>query len=187
MLSTHSRPKCKIIIGEGTLGTPKVISSSKRDLLSIGKFCSIGPNVVMIPSQSHILSNQKRNFRVSTSNLEYIFKKSVSDCFEKENFSFITVENDVWIGAEAIILPRVTVKNGAIIGAGAVVTHDVPPYAVVGGVPARIIKYRFSDIQIEELLKIAWWHWDSERIRENLEDFYGDIDLFLKKFGSVKL
>ncbi len=74
------------------------------------------------------------------------------------------VGNDVWFGREAIVMPGVAIGDGAIIGARAVVAKDVPPYAIVAGNPAAVIKYRFSPEIIQELLKIQWWNWDLEKI-----------------------
>lgn len=81
------------------------------------------------------------------------------------------VGNDVLIGSHALILGGVTVGDGAVVAAGAVVTKDVPPYAVVGGVPAKVIKYRFSQEIIDQLLELKWWNWTEEKIRENIEVF----------------
>lgn len=95
----------------------------------------------------------------------------------------IIIGNDVWIGANVVVLPGVSIGNGAIIGAGAVVAQDVEPYAIVGGVPAKIIRYRYSSEQIEKFQKIQWWNWEHDRIEENIELFY-QIDKFLDVFGK---
>ena len=79
------------------------------------------------------------------------------------------IGNDVWIGYEAVILAGVTIGDGAIIGTRAVVTRDVPPYTIVGGVPARVIRRRFSQETIAALLRLRWWDWPRERIARNLE------------------
>ena len=84
----------------------------------------------------------------------------------------IIIGNDVWIGANVILLPGIKIGNGAVITAGAVVTKDVEPYAVVGGVPARVIKYRFTKEEIGILEKIKWWDWTIEEIEKNIELFY---------------
>ena len=78
----------------------------------------------------------------------------------------------MWIGANVIILPGVKIGNGAIIAAGAVVTKDVEPYAIVGGVPAKLIKYRFKKEEINQLEEIKWWNWSIEEIERNIELFY---------------
>ena len=95
------------------------------------------------------------------------------------------IENDVWVGANSVILPGVTVHHGAIVGAGSVVTKDVPPYAIVIGSPAKVIKYRFSQEIIDELLKLQWWSLSSEAIKKNIELFQGDFNkeklMILKK------
>ena len=77
--------------------------------------------------------------------------------------------NDVWIGYEAVILAGVTIGDGAIVGACAVVTNDVPPYTIVGGVPAKPIRKRFSDETIAALLALKWWDWPAEKITENID------------------
>jgi serine acetyltransferase len=95
----------------------------------------------------------------------------------------IIVENDVWIGAKATIMSGVRVSNGSIVAAGSVVTKDVPPYAIVAGNPAKVVKYRFNEEQIDKLLNISWWEWDEQKIKDNailmwstnIEDF---IDAF---------
>ena len=85
-----------------------------------------------------------------------------------DNKGDIVIGNDVWIGFEAVILSGVTIGDGAIIGTRAVVTKDVPPYTIVGGVPAKPIRKRFSDSVISELLKVQWWNWSDNRIKKNI-------------------
>ena len=77
----------------------------------------------------------------------------------------VSIGNDVWVGADATILSGVTIGDGAIVGAHSVVARDVPPYAVVVGNPAKIVRYRFADDIIAELLKIAWWNWPDEKVK----------------------
>ena len=87
----------------------------------------------------------------------------------------------MWIGYEAVILSGVTIGDGAIIGARAVVTKDVPPYTIVGGVPAKPIRRRFSDEVVEQLQLLRWWDWDDERIRRNIAAIQsGDIETLCK-------
>jgi virginiamycin A acetyltransferase len=95
----------------------------------------------------------------------------------------IIIENDVWIGANSTIMSGIKIGNGAIVAAGSTVTKDVPPYAIVAGNPAKVVKYRFTEEQIEKLLSISWWDWDEQKIRDNAMDMWSDdIDGFINKF-----
>lgn len=97
-----------------------------------------------------------------------------------DNRGDIIIGNDVWIGYEAVIMAGVHIGDGAIIGARAVVTKDIPPFTIVGGVPARTIRKRFDDAVIDKLLALKWWNWSEERIRQNLPYLTrGEIDKLL--------
>ncbi|MGE6257339.1 CatB-related O-acetyltransferase [Heyndrickxia sporothermodurans] len=156
----------------------------------IGSFCSIN-NSAKIGEINHPLD------RITTHPILYTSKDKILgyegvpgiindpdilDIYELKNNQSIEIGNDVWIGANAIILPGVTIANGAIIGAGAVVTNDVPPYAVVVGVPAKVIKYRFNEDEIDILNSIKWWNWSIEEIIKNIE-LLKNPTLFFKKFN----
>ncbi|MSS44404.1 CatB-related O-acetyltransferase [Anaerosalibacter bizertensis] len=135
---------------------------------TIGKYCSIGADVKIG------LGKHPTNY-ISTSPIFYtenncLGVKLVQGTYFKQNEEVI-IGNDVWIGSNAIIMGGVKIGHGAIIGSGAVVTRDVEPYAIVGGVPARIIRYRFTKEKIEDLLNIKWWDWDREKIIENIDNF----------------
>lgn len=94
----------------------------------------------------------------------------------------IIIENDVWIGAKSTIMSGIKISNGSVIGAGSVITKDVPPYAVVVGNPGRIVKFRFTESQIKFLLDISWWNWDEIKIREEGNQLWSDnIDEFIDK------
>jgi acetyltransferase-like isoleucine patch superfamily enzyme len=93
-----------------------------------------------------------------------------------------TIGNDVWIGYRSMILGGAHVGDGAVIAAGSVVFTDVPPYAIVAGNPAEIVRYRFSKAIVERLLRITWWNWSEEKIRENIEWFYRPIIEFVEQF-----
>jgi len=132
------------------------------DKLIIGKYCSIGSGAVfmMAGNQGHHMD------WVSTFPFYFqanIFKASVN-AYAKAGDT--TIGHDVWIGSEAMIMAGVSVGSGAIVAARAVVAKDVPPYAVVGGNPAQVIRYRFDEVSIVSLLKLKWWDWSEEEIKE---------------------
>jgi serine acetyltransferase len=100
----------------------------------------------------------------------------------------ITIENDVWIGAKSTIMSGVKIGNGAVIGATATVTKDVPPYAIVVGNPGKIVKYRFTEKQIDLLLQISWWNWDEEKIKKEFKTLWSsDINEFINRHLSSDL
>ena len=110
--------------------------------------------------------------------ISYVDKEYFSEITHTPEGYSMVIGNDVWIGSDVKILEGITIGNGAIVACGAVVTKDIPPYAVVGGVPAKIIKYRFSDDNIEKLLNIQWWDWDENILRSNAILFNNPNDFF---------
>ena len=183
LLRMQRPPRCYVQIGEHTPAIPYIISMAHTDRVIIGKFCAISHGVILIPNNGHIPPLEYREYRVSNYPVASLSRHGWLQKYaltEKRNF--IIIGNDVWIGANAIILPGVTVGDGAIIGAGAVVTRDVPPYAIMVGVPAKILKYRYTKDDIKKLLKIAWWNWSSEKIARNVDYFYGKVEAFIGKF-----
>lgn len=138
-----------------------------HDKLIIGKFCSIACGAKFIfNSANHTLSS------VSTYPFPIFFEEwglNIKDVAAAwDNKGDIIIGNDVWIGYEAVIMAGVTVGDGAIIGTRAVVTKDVPPYTIGGGVPAKPIRKRFDNETLDELLKIRWWDWPEEKIARNI-------------------
>lgn len=184
LLRIGELPLGRVTIGKHCSGTPCIVASARgTDTVTIGSYCSFGPDVMIIPSMGHIPAKEYEHFRLSTFPLAGLKKDAWKAKYSlPTKGNFVKIGSDVWIGAGAIILPAVTVGDGAIIGAGAVITRDVPPYAVVAGVPAKIVRFRFGKEHIDELLKISWWNWSEEKISENLDYFYGDVDRFVKKF-----
>ena len=148
-----------------------------HDKLIIGKFCSIACGACFIlNSANHTLKS------LSTYPFPLFFeeweldRKNVTRSWD--NKGDIVIGNDVWIGYEAIILSGVTIGDGAIIASRAVVTEDVLPYTIVGGVPAKAIRKRFSEQTISHLLKIKWWDWTKESITKNIDAIQsGDITI----------
>lgn len=137
------------------------------DKLKIGKFCSIACGAkFLFTSANHSMKS------LSTYPFPIFFEEWGLDmkniCDAWDNKGDIVIGNDVWIGYEAVILSGVTIGNGAIIGTRAVVTKDVPPYTIVGGIPAKPIRKRFDDETIEKLEGLQWWDWNEEKIARNL-------------------
>lgn len=142
---------------------------------TIGKFCSIGPDC-KIGLGKHPTKDFVSTHPVFFSTLGQV-QVTFADKNYFEEFQNITIENDVWIGANAIVVDGVNISNGAIVAAGAVVTKDVPPYAIVGGIPAKIICYRFEKNEIERLLQLKWWDKDIKYLKNNFKKFHNIKEL----------
>ncbi len=161
-------------VGTGTYGRPFVVNSHPQDHVIIGKFCSIAAGVKIFGGAEH------RSDLVST----YPFRTIINNDginYDATSKGQTVVGNDVWIGTDAIILSGITIGDGAIIGAGALVTKNIEPYTIVGGNPAKLIRKRFSDEIIADLLLIKWWEWDPTKIIETADDFYLPMEEFIQK------
>lgn len=159
----------------------------------IGNFCSFAYGVAVVPN--HVMSC------ITTSPICYAGQGHDGIQFEYETYKDapwyfkgiqphptnyvrkrITIGNDVWLGRNVIITNGANIGNGVIAGAGAIITKDVPDYAIVVGAPARIIKYRYTPAQIEALNTIQWWNWTDDEIRERYDDLYLPIEEFIQKY-----
>lgn len=139
-----------------------------HDKLVIGKFCSLACGVRFLFNSANHNINSLSTYTFPIFYEEWgLDSKDVTDSWT--NKGDIIIGNDVWIGYEAVIMAGVKVGDGAIIGTRALVTKDVPPYTIVGGVPAKPIRKRFSDEVISSLLEIEWWDWSYERIAKNIK------------------
>lgn len=137
---------------------------------TIGKFCSIAQDVKVGLGGTH----PTRDF-ISTHPAFYSNNREIQICFAKadifEQYKQTIVGNDVWIGSNALIVDGLKIGNGAIVAVGSVVTNDVPDFAIVGGVPAKIIRYRFNPEEIEMINKSEWWNWSLEILEKYYSSF----------------
>lgn len=159
-----------------------IANGTKITKTKIGKFCAIGPNVLC-----GLGKHPSRNF-ISIHPIFYSLAKQAQQTFVKkslfEEYQQINIGHDVWIGANAIILDGTKIGNGAIIGAGSVVTKDVPPYAIVAGNPARLIRFRFDTEQIQLIENSKWWDKETAWLQQHAESFQS-FDHFKKKITTI--
>jgi acetyltransferase-like isoleucine patch superfamily enzyme len=146
---------------------------------SIGKFCSIASNCLI-----GLGTHPSRDY-VSSHPIFFSTQKQVGITFADKNYfqevKPVSIGNDVWIGVNVVVMGGVNIGDGAIIGAGAVVTKDVPPYAIYGGVPAKLIRYRFEQEEISFLLAFKWWDKDITWLAEHYQDFHSISSLLQKQ------
>ena len=146
-----------------------VVNDSDIIYTTVGKFCSIAAHTRLNPG-NHPLDRVMLS-HVGYRSSAYGLGPDDPGVFNRRRGSPVTLGHDVWIGHGAVVLPGVTVGTGAAVGAGAIVTKAVPPFAVVVGNPGRVLRMRFPDAVIADLLRIAWWDWPHERIGEAMTDF----------------
>ncbi|AZO48219.1 MAG: CatB-related O-acetyltransferase [Mesorhizobium sp.] len=162
-------------VGRWTYGVESkmIYGCGAHSSLRIGAFCSIANEALFMCSANHPTSF------VSTYPFKVRVTREEPDGSDLLTNGPIEIGNDVWVGRRAIVMPGVRIGDGAVVGAGAIVTKDVAPYAIVAGNPARLIRYRFDAHQIESLLAIRWWDWSDEKIRAEQPAFFGSIDAFI--------
>lgn len=171
-------------VGKYTFGIPQLVwdyGCGKN--LYIGNFCSLGNNLKVYLGGNH------RTDWVTT----YPFGHERTDVFNKFNGEGhpstkgdVIIGNDVWIGSDVTILSGVTIGDGAVIAANSVVSKNIEPYSIVGGNPAKFIKFRFSPEQIEQLLHIKWWYWDDQKINDFTPFLCNpNIDLFIQEANKT--
>ena len=173
-ISNKSRIQRFVVLRKCTVGDYSYIGYNTNIYhADIGKFCSISKDVCIgLPSHPSKFISTSPIFVNRINGTGYTW--SEQDIFDSVPQKVI-ITNDVWIGMKSTIMGGVTIGNGAIVAAHSVVTKDVPPYAVVGGVPAKIIKYRFTEDIISKLEQCAWWNLPDEFLRERIAAFQQEI------------
>lgn len=168
-ISRRSKINRLVRVYQSNIGSYSYVSSNTELICAdIGKFCSIAHRCY-IGLGNHSLNH------ISTSPIFTMIKNATgyswADTNTFQEFKRISIGNDVWIGIKVIIMGGVQIGNGVIIGAGSIVTKDIPDYAIAVGVPAKIIKYRFEKSVIDKLMAIEWWNLPEEKLRNNLKLF----------------
>lgn len=176
----------------GIMGRGSYIGANSHISARIGRYCSISDEVKTVnglhPTEKYVSTHP---MFYSTSNCTGLSCAQENTFCEfafadEEKKLAVVIGNDVWIGFGATILAGVNIGDGAVIAAGAVVTKDVEPYAIVGGVPAKLIRYRFSNEKIDELNGIKWWEKPVDWLKENI-NYMQDVDVFTEKHGVEKV
>ncbi len=171
-------PADRVKIGRGTYGKLNIVLDEPQTKIKIGNYCSIADESKFIVSEHNVRTASTYPFKVK------IARVSSQEALSKGD---IVLGDDVWIGYRATILSGVTIGQGAVVAAGSLVTKDVPAYAIVGGVPAKVIRYRFSDEIIEELKKIDYSRLSKAFIKQNLPKLYEEIITKEESQSLVKL
>jgi len=178
---TDIGPNCTI--AESTLGDYTYCAGDASIIYAmIGKFCSIASHVRINPGNhpmervtQHHMTYRRRMFGFGDSD--------DADFFQWRRDHAVTIGHDVWIGHAAIVMPGVSIGDGAVVGSQAVVTKDVAPYTIVGGVPARVIRERFPREVAAQLAAIGWWDWPREVLEARFEEL-NDLPSFLARYGT---
>jgi acetyltransferase-like isoleucine patch superfamily enzyme len=182
-MSFHTRDQIDlphVTIGEYTYGIPRIFFPDADATLTIGRYCSIAPEV------SFYLKMDHRPDWVTTypfSGIPHVYPEAARIPGHPYTKGPIIVGSDVWIAAQVIVTSGVTIGDGAILLQGAVVMTDVPPFAIVAGNPAQVVRMRASDTEIAAMLRIRWWDWDEPTIRRRLPDLCsGDFAGFIEAY-----
>ena len=170
----------------GELTFPIYEENPATSHILMGHFCSAADNVCFLVGANHPYKSVS-NFSFDVKYVvEQIFGSIEPAPFRRPNRYQIIIGNDVWLGQNTTILGGVKIGNGAVVGAGAVVAKDIPPYAIAVGNPARVIKYRFDEETIKKLLAVKWWNWDLKKIADNFP-LMNDVEKFLETHYSSPL
>ena len=170
VIGTGSRVAGGASVDRSSLGDFSGIGrSSKVTHADIGRYCAISWDCT-VNATNHPFAS------LTVSAFPYVPEMGGFVTERTQTYQRVIIGNDVWIGANSVVMPGIRIGNGVVVGAGAVVTRDVPDYAVVAGVPARILRYRFADDVIARLQRLRWWDLDSGLIKRHIGLFQGELD-----------
>jgi acetyltransferase-like isoleucine patch superfamily enzyme len=168
----------RFVVGRGTYGEPSILHWGENATLKVGAFCSIADGVTIFLGGNH------RSDWITTYPFSVFRESAKAIVGHPATKGDVVIGNDVWIGANATVMSGVRVNNGAVIGACSVVTRDVPSYAIVAGNPAKVIRSRFSEADIESLEQLAWWNWSDSKIDAGMPHLLkGDVSA-LRDFAN---
>jgi len=156
----------------------RFVAHTPDERIIIGKYCSLAYGVTIFVGGEHTTDT------VATFPFDNILMGKPNPTRTYKSTANTEIGNDVWIGYETHILGGSKIGHGAVVGARALVSGNVEPYAIIGGIPARLIRYRFSPPVIEKLLRIAWWDWPNEDVRSNIDWFYKPVEEFIARFET---
>ncbi len=173
----------RCLLAETTVGDYSYIERHVEAIYTdIGKFCAIAADV-RINALGHPLDRISQHKITYRPNEYFLYAKVDKDFRDARKEARVTIGHDVWIGHGAIIMPGLAIGHGAVVAAGAVVTKDVDPYAIVAGVPATRIKWRFKKSIRTRIINLAWWDWPHDRLAKVVDDMRAmDVDAFLVKY-----
>lgn len=184
ILGPWTRVGARTSLAEVSLGAYSyIVDDASATYADIGKFCSIARDSRINPGNHPTWKAAQHHFSYRARSYD-LADTDDAEFFEWRRSHRCELGHDVWIGHGAVVLPGVSVGTGAVVGAGAVVSKDVPPFTIVGGVPAKPIRERFPRAVADGLLALAWWDWDHDRLADALEDFRRlDAADFVEKHG----
>lgn len=165
-------------VGEGTyINGAEVYCWDDSIKLTIGKYCALADKITFIMGGEH-----DKDW-VSSYQFIDMWNLSQYESMKKKRYKgHVEIGNDVWIGNNALILSGVRIGHGAVVAAGAVIVKDVPDYAIVGGNPAKVIRFRFSDEEINQLLQLNWWDWSEDKIKQEMIPYLNRPQEFLNQY-----
>lgn len=171
----------KFVIGEYTYGCPEVLFENNEANLFVGKFCSFAVNVKIFLGGNHRI-DWVTTYPFNVLENEFPFASQIQG--HPATKGDVIIGNDVWIGNGVTILSGVTISDGAVVAAGSVVSKDIGPYEVWGGNPAKCLKKRFEQKEIDFLLKLKWWDKEPDFIQENIELLCSNPNLLMQKYDQ---